>query len=177
MLSACGCVQNIAGTLREPSAEEIMHASRLLIKTPKVTARPGPSSSRLNVNNTESNKSIFEKVVSNLPRQQESAVLLTPENLGRSSTRSPYSTRAPTRAPTRAVFIHPDGDREPEALTDLKGNGDDLELPYSLQMSEGDDPDAWCLVDESGKDVLKLRFSVQQSALASARRALTGGPV
>ena len=58
------------------------------------------------------------------------------------------------------VYITTDK-REPENMTDLKGDGEERELPYPLQLSEGDDPDEWGLMDESGKDVLKLRFSVQ----------------
>lgn len=49
---------------------------------------------------------------------------------------------------------------EPEPLTDLKGIGEDYELPYPLEMSEGEKPNAWGLNDENGKEVLKLRFSV-----------------
>lgn len=48
-----------------------------------------------------------------------------------------------------------------EGLTDLKGNGEERELPYPLQMSEGEEPNAWGLNDEHGNEVLKLRFSVQ----------------
>jgi hypothetical protein len=59
------------------------------------------------------------------------------------------------------VYIPTDKPREPEDLTDLKGDGDERELPYPLEMSEGEEPDAWGLMDKSGKDVLKLRFSVQ----------------
>jgi len=48
-----------------------------------------------------------------------------------------------------------------EGLQDLKGNGEERKLPYPLQMSEGEAPNAWDLMDKSGKQVLKLRFSVQ----------------
>jgi hypothetical protein len=58
------------------------------------------------------------------------------------------------------VYITTDK-REPEDMTDLKGDGEERELPYPLELSEGDDPDEWGLMDESEKDVLKLRFSVQ----------------
>lgn len=51
---------------------------------------------------------------------------------------------------------------EPEPLTDLKGLGEDYELPYPLQMSEGEDPNAWGLRDESDNEVLTLRFSVEK---------------
>ena len=57
------------------------------------------------------------------------------------------------------VYITTDK-REPEDMTDLKGDGEERELPYPLKLSEGDDPDEWGLMDESGKDVLKLRFRV-----------------
>ena len=57
------------------------------------------------------------------------------------------------------VYITTD-EREPQDMTDLKGDGEELELPYPLKLSEGDDPDEWGLMDESGKDVLKLRFRV-----------------
>jgi hypothetical protein len=59
------------------------------------------------------------------------------------------------------VYIPTDEPREPEDMTDLKGDGDEYELPYPLQLAEGDNPDTLGLMDESGKDVLKLRFSVQ----------------
>lgn len=58
------------------------------------------------------------------------------------------------------VYISTDK-REPEDMTDLKGGGEERELPYPLKMSEDDDPDEWGLMDKSGNDVLKLRFSVQ----------------
>jgi hypothetical protein len=58
------------------------------------------------------------------------------------------------------VYISTDK-REPEEMTDLKGDGAERELPYALELASGDDADTWGLMDESGKDVLKLRFSVQ----------------
>jgi hypothetical protein len=58
------------------------------------------------------------------------------------------------------VYIPTDKPREPEDLTDLKGDGEGRKLPYQLQLAEGDNPDVWGLMDKSRKDVLKLRFSV-----------------
>jgi len=58
------------------------------------------------------------------------------------------------------VYIATDR-REPEALTDLKGIGEEYEMPYPLQLSAGDDPDAWGIVDERNNEVLRLRFDVQ----------------
>lgn len=58
------------------------------------------------------------------------------------------------------VYALDKGPREPEDSRDLKGDGEELELPFPLQMSEGEETNNWILVDENGNDVLTLKFSV-----------------
>jgi hypothetical protein len=58
------------------------------------------------------------------------------------------------------VYIATGGKPDPERHHDLKADGDKLELPYPLQMSPGEAPDAWYLLDSYDNEVLRLRFSL-----------------
>lgn len=60
----------------------------------------------------------------------------------------------------KPVYALDKGPREPEDTRDLKRDGEELELPFPLQMSEGEETNNWILVDENGNDVLTLKFSV-----------------
>ena len=56
--------------------------------------------------------------------------------------------------------MNEEGEEEPEVSVTLKAGGGTDELPYPLEKKEGEKEDSWVLKDESGKTLLRLRFTL-----------------